>query len=68
MLRPGSCQSLWLSPTSNNNNKSYQQRLGFFWAVESPKAGTSEDSLLIFGSVNVDRLRTRISKQEERPS
>lgn len=36
--------------------------------MDSPRAGKSEDSLLIFGSVNMDMLRTRISKQEERPS
>lgn len=34
----------------------------------APRTGKSEDSLLIFGSVNMDRLRTRISKQEERPN
>lgn len=31
-------------------------------------AGQPEASLLILGSVNVERVRTRASKQEERPS
>lgn len=34
----------------------------------APRAGKSEDSLPIFGSVNMDRLWTRICKQEERPN
>lgn len=36
--------------------------------MDSLRSDKSEDSLLIFGSVNVDGLKTRISKLEERPS
>lgn len=36
--------------------------------MESLRSDKPEDSLLIFGSVNVDGLKTRISKPEERPS
>lgn len=34
----------------------------------SPGTGESEHSLLIFGSVKVEKLRARMSKKEEKPS
>lgn len=36
--------------------------------MDSLRAGTSEVSLLIFGSVDMDRAKTGHSKQEDRPS
>ena len=42
--------------------------LTFLGAADSLGVSESENSLLIFGSANVERLRTRISMTEEKPS
>lgn len=66
MVTLGSWRSLWPSPTSNI--KGLPVESGFWGAADSLGVSESENSLLIFGSVNVERLRTRISMTEEKPS